>query len=242
MIWTKKSVLQLVCFSFLILILILILILSLFSLFQAAGEPQWVGAGQAPGLQIWRIEKFRVVPWPPHLYGQFHTGDSYIVLHTYHRHPRTTALAWDIYFWLGSETTQDEAGTAAYKTVELDDSLGGAPVQHREVQSFESPRFLQLFPGGMIQILAGGVETGFNIVKPEEYQPRLLHAKGIANNVRIEQVALHCSSMNSGDVFILDAGMKIWQWVCFRFNQNYSTFLIFNFFLLILERQRFIWS
>jgi len=110
------------------------------------GEPAWANAGKAPGLQIWRIEQFKVVPVPPTSYGCFFSGDSYIVLHTYKKTPTSDALAWDVHFWLGQSTTQDEAGTAAYKTVELDDHLDGAPVQHREVQDWESGLFLSYFP------------------------------------------------------------------------------------------------
>lgn len=111
---------------------------------------------------------------------------------------------------MGNETSQDEAGTAAYKTVELDDLLGGTPVQHREVQNYESPLFLSYFQRFLIQ--EGGVESGFEHVKPTEYRPRLLHVKGIGKTLSVREVPKTYQSMNSGDVFILDAGLSIYQW------------------------------
>lgn len=72
----------------------------------------WKNAGKEVGLEVWRIENFQVVPQPKKTYGTFYSGDSYIVLNTY-RQPGRSALQWDVHFWLGRETTQDESGTAA---------------------------------------------------------------------------------------------------------------------------------
>jgi len=175
---------------------------------SAQTEQAWTGCGQKVGMEIWRIEKFKVVAWPKDQYGTFYSGDSFILLNTYKK-PGSDALNWDIHFWLGTYTSQDEAGTAAYKTVELDTLLGGAPVQHREVQGYESDLFLTYFKNE-IKLLDGGVDSGFKHVEPEKYVPRLLHLKG-KKKVRVTQVDMTHKSLNSGDTFILDGGLRIIQ-------------------------------
>lgn len=175
---------------------------------SAQGEKAWEGVGKEVGLDIWRIEKFKVKRSQTKD-GEFYENDSYIVMNTY---KKGDALAHDIHFWLGKTTTLDEAGTAAYKTVELDNFLGGEPVQHREVADHESRLFLSYFKDfGGIRILKGGIESGFRHVKPEEYRPRLLWLKG-RKNVRVKEVEKNASSLNTGDVFILDNGMTLHQW------------------------------
>jgi hypothetical protein len=171
------------------------------------GDPAFATAGKKPGIEIWRVEKMKIATWDPADYGKFHSGDCYIVLHT----KRTsTSWEWDLYYWLGAESSQDEQGVVAYKTVELDEDLGGTPVQHREVQGHESAPFLALFKSG-IQYLAGGVESGFKHVTPDNYKPRLLHVKG-KRNCRVSEVPMVRASLNDGDVFILDMGLKMFQW------------------------------
>jgi len=171
----------------------------------AEGEPAWKKVPKTPGVLVWRVEKFKIVEWPKDRYGQFYSGDSYIVLHTYKKDDK---ILYNVHFWLGEHTTLDEAGTAAYKTVEIDDYLDGLPVQYREVQGSESDAFLKLFD--KFEILAGGVDTGFKHVEPEKYKPRLLHIKGKLNKTIVRQVPATTDSLNQGDVFILDVGLKLY--------------------------------
>ncbi|XP_078324668.1 advillin-like isoform X2 [Crassostrea virginica] len=161
------------------------------------------------GFYIWRIEDMKVVAVPREQYGSFYKGDSYIILSI--KEIKGTLDA-NIHFWLGSETTQDEAGVAAYKTVELDDYLGGAPVQHREVEGHESKGFLNYFKSkGGVRYSDGGHKSGFNHVE-HTFKQRLLHVKG-KHHVRVSETPISWSSMNCGDVFILDTGVVLFVWV-----------------------------
>ncbi|KAI0443059.1 hypothetical protein F4803DRAFT_335970 [Xylaria telfairii] len=187
---------------------------------SAATEPAWQAVGIAPGLHIWRIEEFQVVPWPKDRYGDFHDGDSYIILHSYKVGSKDDEekLGHDIFFWQGSKTTQDEAGTAAYKTVELDEYLHGVATQHRELQEEPSDDFVALF--SRIRILSGGVRSGFTHVEREE-EPRdafiLLRvfkhplAKR-ADSVMVYEVEPTWQSLDENDVFVLERNGKIWVW------------------------------
>jgi len=176
----------------------------------AQSEPAWKGCGKAPGVEIWRIEQFKVVPWPKEEYGRFFEGDSYIVLHTAKGADEDT-LTRDIHFWLGLQSSVDEQGTAAYKTVELDDLFDGECIQHREVQMHESQAFKALFKS--ISYLKGGVASGFRHVGEDGvYVPRLLLVKRVSGHIHVVQVPTQLDSLNQGDAFILDTGTKIYTW------------------------------
>uniref|UniRef100_A0A1J3I126 Villin-3 n=1 Tax=Noccaea caerulescens TaxID=107243 RepID=A0A1J3I126_NOCCA len=170
-------------------------------------DPAFQGAGQKPGTEIWRIEDFQPVLVPKSEHGKFYMGDTYIVLQTTQN--KGGAYLFDIHFWIGKDTSQDEAGTAAVKTVELDAALGGRAVQHREIQGHESDKFLSYFKPCIIP-LEGGVASGFKKPEEEEFETRLYTCKG-KRAVHLKQIPFARSSLNHDDVFILDTKEKIFQ-------------------------------
>lgn len=202
---------------------------------SAETEPAWNDGrvGLTAGLFVWRIENFAVVPIPKSSHGQFYDGDSYIILHsqqlkTNPPNPDTPPkLTHAIHFLLGAHTSQDEAGTAAYKTVELDSFLHGAATQHRELQAQPSASFLALFP--RLTFRRGGVASGFRHVGDAEaaaeqaaeavvtllrvFKHPCAGAAG-ADAVVVCEVEPDWRSLDEGDVFVLEKGKggKIWVW------------------------------
>ncbi|KAM9548536.1 villin-1 isoform 1-T2 [Guaruba guarouba] len=169
-----------------------------------------------PGIQIWRIESMEMVPVPTKSYGNFYEGDCYVLLST---RKSGSSFSYDIHYWLGKESSQDEQGAAAIYTTQMDDHLGTVAVQHREVQGHESETFRAYFKQGLIY-KKGGVASGMKHVETNTYNiQRLLHVKG-KKNVVAGEVEMSWKSFNQGDVFLLDLGQLIIQWNGPESNRN----------------------
>ncbi|XP_058665366.1 villin-1 [Ammospiza caudacuta] len=169
-----------------------------------------------PGIQIWRIENMEMVPVPTKSYGNFYEGDCYVLLST---RKSGSNFSYDIHYWLGKESSQDEQGTAAIYTTQMDDHLGSVAVQHREAQGHESDTFRAYFKQGLIY-KKGGVASGMKHVETNTYNvQRLLQVKG-KKNVVAGEVEMSWKSFNRGDVFLLDLGQLIVQWNGPESNRN----------------------
>jgi len=182
-----------------------------------------LGAGKQNGLEIWRVEKFELVPVPKKNYGEFFSGDSYVLLYTYEEeNPESGELEkkQNIHWWIGEDSTQDEYGAAAIIAVMMDDANDGLPVQCRETMFFESKLFQSYF-GELAEELGtkamtyklGGVESGFNHVEVNaDDSRRILRVKGRGNKVYCKEVPFAWSSLTCDDVYIFEVGSYLWRW------------------------------
>ncbi|XP_044526108.1 villin-like protein isoform X2 [Gracilinanus agilis] len=160
------------------------------------------------GLHIWAIETMKMVPVPEKAHGSFFEGDCYVILH---KEKASQGLSINIHYWIGKDSTTDKQGAASAYVAQLDGLLGDLPVQHREVQGYESDVFKSYFKNGLIY-KKGGLASGFKHVETNMYNiQRLLHIKG-KKPVSATEVDLSWDSFNKGDVFLLDLGKVLIQW------------------------------
>ena len=185
---------------------------------KAGNVEEFKGAGQKAGLEIWRVDvgaspDVVVRRWPREDYGAFFTSDAYLVLNAFRAKDESgrdaDKLAHDLHLWLGSDTLLTPDALLAFAAPqELVEVLGKVPVLHRELRNHESALFQSYFKA--IQYCDGPIAAGFRFVKPEEYKPRLFQVRRTRKAVRAWEVPVNVSSLNKGDVFILDAGLSIY--------------------------------
>ncbi|KAF6313736.1 villin like [Rhinolophus ferrumequinum] len=162
-------------------------------------------------LHIWIIENLKMVPVPERAYGNFFEEHCYIILHVPQSLKTTQGAARDLHYWVGKKAGAEAQGAAGTFVQHLQETLGGATVQHREVQGYESDCFRSYFHPGVVY-RKGGLASALKHVETNTYNiQRLLRIKG-SKHVSATEVELSWNSFNKDDIFLLDLGHVMIQW------------------------------
>jgi gelsolin len=89
----------------------------------------------------------------------------------------------------------------------LDVFLSEIPIQHREVQHYETDLFKSYFKE--LIYLKGGIDSGFQRVAPSSYKPRMFIVHNLNKKLITEEIELSKENLNSDDSFILDLGEEL---------------------------------
>lgn len=160
------------------------------------------------GIKVWHVLEYKHSILPLESWGQFYSGDTYVVRWQY----RVTVIGRDLsgqvskhsflgrercayFFWQGKHSTINEKGASALMTVELDEERGP---HVRVVQGQEPPCFLNFFKGSMTVHL-GKRETENQLAKW-----RLFIVRGeLENETHLVEVTCKNTSLRSGAAFVL---------------------------------------
>jgi hypothetical protein len=165
-------------------------------------------------IKVYTISNFKPQPIDEEMFGQFFSGDSYIITYDFEVKRRKQSV---IFFWLGSDSSQDEIGAAALETKRLDDELyGGNAVQVRVVQGKEPSQLRSIFKGNFI-VHSGGLASGFKNKKDVDSKDidgiALFHVRGTTElNTYGVQVAETASELNGEDAFVLVNPSNVYCW------------------------------
>ncbi|XP_062999669.1 protein flightless-1 homolog [Elgaria multicarinata webbii] len=164
--------------------------------------------GQLPGVTVWQIENFVPTMVDETFHGKFYEADCYIVLKT--SLDDNGSLNWEIYYWIGQESSLDKKACAAIHAVNLRNYLGAECRSIREEMGDESDEFSQVFDHE-ISYIEGGTASGFYTVEDTHYVTRLYRVYG-KKNIKLEPVPLKGVSLDPRFVFLLDHGLEIYIW------------------------------
>lgn len=161
-------------------------------------------SNSGPYLKIWRIEKSELKQWPESKFGIFYEGDSFIVL------KKISISEVNAHVWVGKKSSGDETGIASFKLLQLDNYFNKSINIYYEPQGYESELFLSYFE--YISIMKGGIDEDEKKEKNQQLQPRLFHIRSNGSNVKSKQVPINQKSLYSGDVYLFDLGLILFNW------------------------------
>ena len=99
----------------------------------------------------------------------------------------------------------------SFKVLQLDHKLENNCVILYESEGNESELFKSYFK--FFTVLKGGIEEAKRSIDDQQYKARLFHVHSSGANIQSKQISINKKNIDSGDVYLLDAGVKVFIYI-----------------------------
>ena len=171
----------------------------------AAEVPKWMQTRDVDDcsgdITIWMVSGSEKKEVPPKRYGQFYSGNCYVVRYTY---GIESDRSYILYFWQGVDSSKADRGTAAALALEMSKKLRGS-TQTRVEQLSEPPHFRKLFKGRLVSLLGRESDTSRD--------KQLFHVRGTDEGTTTTvETPLEVERFNTNDNFVVVDGKNVTIW------------------------------
>ena len=158
-----------------------------------------------PLLIIWKSVDLKLQKIAEKDHGTFYDADSYLILNI--KSPEEKYA----HIWTGRKSSKEEISFTSFKALQLDSKLENNCVVLYESEGNESELFKSYFK--FFTILKGGIEEAQQSIDDQQYKARLFHVHSSGANIQSKQISINKKNLDSGDVYMLDTGLKVFIYI-----------------------------
>jgi hypothetical protein len=158
-----------------------------------------------PLLVIWKSVDLKLQKIAESNHGTFADSDSYLILNI--KSPEEKYA----HIWTGRKSSKEKISYISFKVLQLDHKLENNCVILYESERNESELFKSYFK--FFTVLRDRIEEIHKSLDDQQYKARLFHVHSSGANIHSRQISINKKNIDTGDVYMLDTGVKVFIYI-----------------------------
>ena len=158
-----------------------------------------------PLLVIWKSVDLKLQKIPESNHGTFLNSEVYLILNI--KSPEEKYA----HIWTGRKSSKEKISYISFKVLQLDHKLENNCVILYESERNESELFKSYFK--FFTILRDRIEEIHKSLDDQQYKARLFHVHSSGANIHSRQISINKKNIDTGDVYMLDIGVKVFIYI-----------------------------
>ena len=158
-----------------------------------------------PLLVIWKSVDLKLQKIAESNHGTFLNSEVYLILNI--KSPEEKYA----HIWTGRKSSKEKISYISFKVLQLDHKLENNCVILYESERNESELFKSYFK--FFTVLKDRIEEIHKSLDDQQYKARLFHVHSSGANIHSRQISINKKNIDTGDVYMLDTGVKVFIYI-----------------------------